>query len=369
MEQKDKYRVGILGATGAVGQNYLKLLENHPWFDVTYLAASKNSAGKSYSEAVGVKWFMDSDIPLNARSLIVEDVNNLESAIGKCDFLFSSYEGNKEDIQRAEMAYAKLGFGVVSNNSAHRWTDDVPMIIPEINFKDVSLIDLQRINRGFENGGFVVTKPNCSIQSYMTPIYALLKKGYYPKKVIVTTEQALSGAGYPGVPSLAIINNVIPYIGGEDEKTEQEPFKIFNRIISKNVLDSLKISATCTRVPVIDGHTAIVNIEFGKNKPMNLEEIMSIWRLFKSCPQNLNLPSAPRHPIIYREEEDRPQPRKDINSENGMAVTVGRLRKCNVLDIKFVGLSHNTNRGAAGGAILTAELLAKEGYITRLSQK
>lgn len=361
-----KYRVGILGATGAVGQNYLKLLENHPWFEVTYLAASKNSAGKTYKEAVGEKWFMDSDIPINARKTIVEDANNLEAAIGRCDFLFSSFEGSKEDIQKIEIAYAERGFPVISNNSAHRWTDDVPMIIPEINYDDMEMIVKQRINREFNKGGggFIVTKPNCSIQSYMIPIYALAEKGYYPRKIIVTTQQALSGAGYPGVPSLAIMNNVIPYIGGEEWKTEEEPFKIFAGVFPKKILDDLKISATCTRVPVIDGHTAIVSMEFGENIP-SLEKIVDIWRNYRSLPQLLNLPSAPISPIIYREEEDRPQPRKDKDNGNGMAITVGRLRKCNVLDFKFVGLSHNTNRGAAGGAILTAELLAERGYIAR----
>lgn len=361
---ENKYRVGILGATGAVGQNYLKLLETHPWFEVTYLAASKNSAGKKYTDAVGSKWFMDSDIPFNVRNLVVEDANNLEAVIGKCDFLFSSYEGTKDEIQATEMAYAKLGFGVVSNNSAHRGTDDVPMIIPEINSHDIKIIDKQRIDYGFERGGFVVTKPNCSIQSYLTPIYALITQGYFPRKIIVTTQQALSGAGYPGVPSLAIMDNVIPYIGGEDEKTENEPFKIFSNILPGNVLGNLNISATCTRVPVTNGHTAIVNLEFNMSVP-KLEEIIEIWRDFKETPQILDLPSAPRDAIIYRDEEDRPQPRKDINNGGGMAVTVGRLRKCEVLDVKFVGLSHNTNRGAAGGAILTAELLAKNEYIFR----
>ena len=360
-----KYRVGILGATGTVGQNYIKLLENHPWFEVSYLAASENSAGKRYSEAVGSKWFMDTDIPFNVRYLMVHDANKLEDAIGKCDFLFSSYDGSKEEIRGTEMAYAQLGFGVVSNNSAHRWTRDVPMIIPEINHLDIDLINQQRVNRGFAvGGGFVITKPNCSIQSYLTPIYALMQKGYDPKKIIVTTQQALSGAGYPGVPSLAIMNNVIPYIDGEEEKTEKEPLKILQFMSSNDeFIHKLRISATCTRVPVIDGHTAIMSVEFGDKKPKSLKEIISIWRNFKSKPQELNLPSAPQNPIIYREEEDRPQPRKDINNGNGMAVTVGRLRHSDVLDFKFVGLSHNTNRGAAGGAILSAELLVSQGYI------
>lgn len=361
-----KYRVGILGATGAVGQNYIKLLENHPWFEVRYLAASQNSAGKRYSEAVGSKWFMDTDIPFNVRHLMVHDANKLEDVMGKCDFLFSSYEGSKEEIQATEMAYAKLGFGVISNNSAHRWTHDVPMIIPEINPDDTNKIDSQRIIREFDKtgGGFVVTKPNCSIQSFMTPIYALVESGYLPSRIVVTTQQALSGAGYPGVPSLAIMNNVIPYIGGEEEKTEKEPFKIFQGShFPEMFLNNLKISATCTRVPVIDGHSAIVNVEFVKVP--SLEDIIEIWKNFRGVPQQLNLPSAPQNPIVYRDEEDRPQPRKDVNNGNAMAVTVGRLRECDIFDYKFIGLSHNTNRGAAGGAILTAELLAEKGYISR----
>jgi len=262
------------------------------------------------------------------------------------------------------MNYATAGIPVISNNSAHRWTEDVPMIIPEINWDHLKMIDIQRKNRGFDRG-FVVTKPNCSIQSYMTPIEALWKAGYIPKRMIVSTEQAVSGAGYPGVPSLDMINNIVPYIGGEDEKTEREPLKIFADIIggALNNYNKLKISATCTRVPVIDGHTALVNLGFEDKKPESLEEIIGIWENFRSEPQTLGLPFAPERPIIYRREENRPQPRKDKDSEKGMAVTVGRLRKCDVLDVKFVGLSHNTIRGAAGGAILTAELLKAKGYL------
>jgi len=366
----ERIKVGILGATGAVGQNYAILLENHPWFEVSYLAASPNSAGKKYSEAVGGKWFMDKDIPKNLRDLVVGDASKIEDALGKCDFVFSSYEGKKEDIQKTEMDYAKADIPVVSNNSAHRWTDDVPMIIPEINIEHLAMIDIQQNSRVF-NKGFVVTKPNCSIQSYLTPVFALMQKGYHPKKIIVTTEQALSGAGYPGVPSLTILDNVIPYINGEAEKTEREPLKVLGHI-STSCFSSpsnfivnydCKISATCTRVNVKDGHLASVSLEFGDNKPESLEDIISIWNDFKAEPQKLNLPFAPEQPIIYRTEEDRPQPRKDRDNDKGMAITVGRLRKCNALDIKFVGLSHNTIRGAAGGAILTAELLKAKGYI------
>lgn len=361
----EKIPCGILGATGAVGQNYIIRLADHPEFKVTYVAASANSAGKTYSEAVKGKWFMDQDIPNNLRDLVVEDASKIQDALGKCDFVFSSYEGKKEDIQKTEMEYAAAGIPVVSNNSAHRWTDDVPMIIPEINPEHLTMIDIQKDNRGF-NKGFVVTKPNCSIQSYLTPVFALMEKGYSPKKIVVTTAQALSGAGYPGVPSLAILDNVIPYIVGEAEKTEEEPFKVFGKIEENKIkrYEGMNISATCTRVNVKDGHLAMVNLEFEEShgKP-SLEEIISIWNNFKAEPQELNLPSAPEHPIIYRTEEDRPQPRKDRDNDKGMAITVGRLRKCKSLDIKFIGLSHNTIRGAAGGAILTAELLKAKGYL------
>lgn len=361
----EKINVGILGATGAVGQNYLLLLENHPYFNVSYLAASPKSAGRPFGEVIQNKWFMDRQVPNNLVDLIVGDASKPEQAVGKCDVLFSSYEGTKEEIQSTEMDYARLGFPVISNNSAHRWTEDVPMIIPEINSEHIKMIDVQRNNRGFERG-FVVTKPNCSIQSYMAPVYALIKAGYAPNKLIVTTEQAVSGAGYPGVPSLDMIDNIIPYIGGEDEKTEKEPIKIFSKIKEDKFLfdDSLKISATCTRVPVINGHTAIVSLGFAGKKPSSLEEVISIWKNFEAEPQKLRLPFSPNPAIIYLPEDNRPQPRKDRNSGEGMAVTIGRLRECPVLDIKFVGLSHNTIRGAAGGAILTAELLYKKGYFS-----
>jgi aspartate-semialdehyde dehydrogenase len=260
------------------------------------------------------------------------------------------------------MAYAAAGIPVVSNNSAHRWTSDVPMIIPEINPTHIKLINAQRQNRGFGKG-FVVTKPNCSIQSYMIPIDALIESGYCPKKLIVTTEQALSGAGYPGVPSLAITDNVIPFISGEEEKTEREPLKIFGEFGGKEIIlnDKLSIYATCTRVPVRDGHLATVHAEFGRPLPSE-EDIIAIWQDYISIPQRMNLPFAPKKPIIYMHEVDRPQPRKDRDSENGMAVSVGRLKRYDDHIIRFVGLSHNTIRGAAGGAILTAELLANRGY-------
>lgn len=358
-----KFNVGILGATGAVGQNYAVLLKNHPWFNITYLAASAKNDGKSYYEALKNKWFMDEPIPNNLGNIVLNDASNPKNAVNNCDFVFSSYESSKEDIQRTEMEYAKLGIPVVSNNSAHRLTGDVPMIIPEINYAHLDLINYQKENRGFDKG-FVVCKPNCSIQSFMAPIYALSSKGYSINKIIATTLQAVSGAGYPGVASLDMIDNIVPYIGGEESKTELEPLKILGRI-NNGIIENygkLKISATCTRVPVINGHTAIINLEFTSIIP-SLDEIIGIWNDFTSEPQRLNLPTAPKQPIIYLSDDNRPQPRKDRDNDKGMAVSVGRLRECNILDYKFVGLSHNTIRGAAGGAILTAELLAAKNFL------
>ncbi|MBI3334469.1 aspartate-semialdehyde dehydrogenase [Candidatus Pacearchaeota archaeon] len=359
-----KLRAGILGATGAVGQNCILLLQNHDWFELTYLAASPKSAGRRFREAVEGRWIMQRDIPKNIEDLVLGNVHDLKEALEKCDFVFSAVElPTKEEVKELEMRYAQAGIPVVSNNSAHRFTEDVPMIIPEINPAHLNIIPVQRKNYGLDKG-FIVVKPNCSIQSFMAPIHALMSEGYFPRRLIVSTEQALSGAGYPGISSLAISNNTIPYIQGEDEKTEKEPLKILGQVKNKVIVNyqGLDISATCTRVPVRDGHTAIVNLEFYKRKP-SIEEILQIWNRYVSLPQEMSLPSAPRCPIIYRDEVDRPQPIIDIYAENGMAVTAGRLRKCDVLDIKFVGLSHNTIRGAAGGAILTAELLLKQGYL------
>lgn len=346
-----------------VGQQYIVLLENHPWFEVTYIAASPNSAGKKYSEAVAGKWQMACDIPVKVKNLIVQDANIVANAVGKCKFVFSALEMDKQLIRELENEYAKQNIPVVSNASAHRNTDDVPMLIPEINHEHIKVISAQKQKRGWEKG-FIAVKPNCSLQSYMTPVFALIKAGYEVKKMIITTLQAVSGAGYPGVSSLDMIDNVVPFIGGEEEKSEFEPKKILGSIIDGKISnhDSLKISAHCNRVPVIDGHTACVSLEFGEKKP-ELEEIKKIWHDFKAIPQELNLPYAPEQPVIYREEPNRPQPRKDRNSGKGMAVTVGRLRKCNVFDIRFVGLSHNTVRGAAGGGILNAELLKAKGFL------
>ena len=358
----DKLKVGILGATGIVGQNYIILLEDHPWFDVVYLAASPNSAGKKYSDVVDGRWQMSRVIPEKIRHLIVHDANNPDEAKLEVDFVFSALELDKELTRKLEEKYAGCDIPVISNASAHRETPDVPMIIPEINPDHADIIPIQRKRYGWKRG-FIAVKPNCSIQSYLTPVYALIKNGYDVKKIIITTMQAVSGAGYPGVAALDIWDNVVPFIRGEEEKTENEPRKILGRIDGDNIVSdtSMKISAHCNRVPVVDGHTACVSLEFGERKPA-LDEIIKIWRDFSSVPQELNLPSAPKHAIIYRDEPDRPQPRKDRNSDGGMAVSVGRLRECSVFDVKFTGLSHNTIRGAAGGGILNAELLMAKGY-------
>ncbi|MFX0102846.1 MAG: aspartate-semialdehyde dehydrogenase [Candidatus Hodarchaeota archaeon] len=360
----EKLKVGILGATGVVGQNYIKLLQGHPWFEITDLAASPRSAGKTYYDAVKAKWQMDIPIPVDLKDVIVRDVQDINSIGKDVCFVFSAVAmPSKDDIRDIEMKYAEKGIPVVSNNSAHRWTPDVPMLIGEINHAHTDIIPIQQKNRGFSTG-FVVVKPNCSLQSYLTPIFALEQAGYKVDKLIITTLQAISGAGYPGVPSLDMIDNIVPYIGGEEKKTEEEPLKIFGKIEGDKIVndDSIKISATCTRVAVVDGHTAVVNMKF-KDKVPSKEEILKIWKEFRSKPQELNLPFAPEQPIIYLDDIDRPQPRKDRNNDKGMAVTVGRLREDTVFDYKFVALSHNTVRGAAGGGILNAESLKAKGYL------
>jgi aspartate-semialdehyde dehydrogenase len=356
-------KVGILGATGMVGQNYLRLLNNHPLFDVVYLAASPNSAGKKYIEAIAGRWHMREDIPEKFRDLIVEDAGQIDKAIGKCQLIFSAVELDKKAILELEAGYAAKGFGVVSNNSAHRATEDVPVMIPEINYQHLEIIPQQQKQRGWGKG-FLVVKPNCSIQSYMLPIYALIKAGYKLDKMIVTTLQAVSGAGYPGPASIDLIDNIVPFIGGEEEKSEIEPLKVLGKLENGKIIPDkeLKISAHCNRVPVTDGHTACVSMSFAGKKP-EADEIIKLWQNFSSVPQELKLPSAPIPAIVYRDEANRPQPQKDRDAGNAMAVSVGRLRKCNVFDYRFVGLHHNTVRGAAGGAILTAELIVKQGYI------
>jgi aspartate-semialdehyde dehydrogenase len=358
-----KIKVGVIGATGMVGQNFIRLLSHHPWFEVVHLAASANSAGKKYSEAVAGRWHMREDIPEEVRDIVVEDASNIGKATGKCSIIFSAVEMDKQAIIAMESEYAAKGFAVVSNNSAHRHTEDVPVLIPEINADHLDIIPAQQKNHGWSQG-FIVVKPNCSIQSYMLPIYALMKAGYAVDKMIVTTLQALSGAGYPGPAAIDLVDNIVPYISGEEEKSEVEPKKIFGKIKNGRFVDdeSIKISAHCNRVAVTDGHTACVSLQFAGKKP-EMDEIIKIWQNFTALPQELKLPSAPIPPMIYRTEVNRPQPQKDRNAGRGMTVSVGRLRKCNVFDYRFIGLHHNTVRGAAGGAILIAELLKAKGLV------
>jgi aspartate-semialdehyde dehydrogenase len=364
-----KIPVGVLGATGMVGQTYITLLADHPWFEVRYVAASPRSAGKKYADAVADRWRHTADPRPEVGALMVEDAGDVQAALGAakrgdCAFVFSALEMGKEEIRALEEAYAAGGIPVVSNASAHRWTPDVPMLIAEVNPGHTDIIPAQRKARGWDRG-FIAVKPNCSIQSYMTPLYALIRAGYGVRRLFVTTLQAVSGAGYPGVPSWDMIDNVVPYIGGEEEKSEREPLKILGAIEGGAIkaLGDLKISAHCNRVPVTDGHTACISLEFGDKKP-EIGEIKKIWTEFRGLPQELDLPSAPKRPIILREEADRPQPRKDRDADKAMAVTVGRLRPCNIFDLRFTALSHNTVRGAAGGGILNAELLHAKGYIS-----
>ena len=365
-----KIPVGVLGATGMVGQNYITLLNDHPWFEVRYTAASPRSAGKKYKDAVLNRWQLSKTYAPHVGELTVEDANDVSRAAqaykqGNLSFVFSALEIDKEQTRALEEAYAAAGIPVISNSSAHRWTPDVPMLIAEVNHAHTEIIPAQREKRGWTRG-FILVKPNCSIQSYMTPVYALMKAGFPVERIIVTTLQAVSGAGYPGVPSLDIIDNIVPFINGEEEKSEKEPLKIFGSI-EKGVIQNAaypKISAHCTRVPVSDGHTACVSMEFGERKPESIDAIKQIWTNFRSVPQELDLPTAPEHPIIITEENDRPQPRKDRDLDKAMAVVIGRIRPCNVFDIRFTALSHNTVRGAAGGGILNAELLKYKGYIS-----
>ncbi|MDR2344400.1 MAG: aspartate-semialdehyde dehydrogenase [Spirochaetaceae bacterium] len=363
-----KIPVGILGATGMVGQNYIALLAGHPWFKVNYVAASPRSAGKRYGELTAGRWLLAKACDPSVSGLLVEDANDLSRAAaaaarGDLAFVFSALEMGKAEILALEDSYAAAGIPVVSNASANRWTDDVPMLIAEVNPSHTDIIPSQQAARGWKKG-FIVVKPNCSIQSYMTPVWALLEAGYDVKRMVVTTMQAVSGAGYPGVASLDIVDNVVPYIGGEEEKSELEPLKILGSVENGRIrkADAPLISAHCNRVSVINGHTAAVSLEFGAKKA-GIEEVKRIWSEFSALPQQLKLPMAPEQPIIVRDEANRPQPNKDRDADKGMAVSVGRLRACPVFDLRFVGLSHNTVRGAAGGGILNAELLKAKGYL------
>ncbi len=356
-----KLKVGILGGTGMVGQRFVALLENHPWFEVVSVAASERSAGKTYEEAVGERWKLDTPMPESVKKLIVKNVNSVEEVSQGVDFVFSAVDMTKEEIKAIEEAYAKTETPVVSNNSAHRWTPDVPMVVPEINPEHLSVIEDQKKRLGTKRG-FIVVKPNCSIQSYTPALHAL--KEFGPKIVVATTYQAISGAGKNFKDWPEMIDNVIPYIGGEEEKSEQEPLRIWGKVENGQIVKATvpTITTQCIRVPVSDGHTAAVFVSFEK-KPTK-EQMIKAWREYKGLPQELNLPSAPKHFIQYLEEDNRPQVKLDKDYENGMGISLGRLREDSVYDYKFVGLSHNTLRGAAGGAVLIAELLKAEGYIT-----
>lgn len=352
-------KIGILAGTGMVGQKYIQLLENHPWFEVTYIAASERSAGKRYGEAVQGRWHLSTALSTEVAEIKVSKMSEITECKKQCRFVFSALGSGPAN--EWEEKYAEAGIPVVSNASTHRHDKDVPMIIPEINSKHLKIIPIQQKNRNWETG-FIAVKPNCSLQSYITPLFALHQK-FTLKRAIITTLQAVSGAGYPGVSSYDMIDNVIPFISGEEEKSEFEPKKILGKIIGNEIVpnNTFQISVHCNRVPVIDGHLATVSVDF-EEKP-NRGEIINIWNNFRGISQDYNLPFAPKQTIIYREEPDRPQPKLDRDSGNGMAVTVGRLREGNVFQYRFTGLSHNTVRGAAGGGILNAELLVKEGYI------
>src|SRR5512137_283823 len=359
MSQK-KLRVGVLGATGMVGQRFLSLLENHPWFEITLVAASANSAGQSYADAVKGRWALKTAVPAKAGALQVKNASDVKAISGEVDFVFCAVDMSKEETAKLEEDYARAETPVVSNNSAHRATPDVPMMVPEINPEHAEVIEAQRRRLGTKRG-FVAVKPNCSLQSYVPAIHPLMKFG--PKRVAVCTYQAISGAGKTFETWPEMVDNLIPFIKGEEEKSEKEPMKIWGRIEGGGIVAAREpvISAQCIRVPASDGHMAAVFVQF-ERKP-GKEEILGLWKEFAGRPQQLALPSAPTPFLQYLEDESRPQTRLDRHAGNGMAVTIGRLRPDSLFDWRFVALSHNTVRGAAGGAVLTAELLTKDGYI------
>ena len=355
-----QFKVGVVGATGMVGQRFVTLLENHPWFHVTALAASARSAGKTYEEAVGGHWMMSAPMPESVKKLVVLDASHVEEVAAQVDFVFCAVNMKKDEIKALEEAYAKAECPVVSNNSAHRMTPDVPMVVPEINAEHVDIIPAQRKRLGTKRG-FIAVKSNCSLQSYVPALHPLREFGI--EDVLVCTYQAISGAGKNFDTFPEILDNVIPYIGGEEEKSEQEPLKLWGSIQGDRIVPAAapRFTAQCLRVPVSDGHMGAVFVRFA-NKPAK-EEMLQKWAEFQGPAQELALPSAPKQFLHYFEENDRPQPRLDRMLENGMAVSIGRLREDTQYDYKFVCLSHNTLRGAAGGAVLLAELLAAKGYL------
>ena len=355
-----KLKVGILGATGMVGQRFIALLENHPWFQVVTVAASPRSAGRTYEEAVGDRWKMTTPMPEAVKKLVVMNVNEVEKVAAGVDFVFSAVDMTKDEIKAIEEAYAKTETPVVSNNSAHRWTPDVPMVVPEINPEHFDVIPFQKKRLGTERG-FIAVKPNCSIQSY-APVLTAWKE-FEPYEVVATTYQAISGTGKTFKDWPEMEGNIIPYIGGEEEKSEQEPLRLWGTIEDGVIVkaQSPVITCQCVRVPVLNGHTAAVFVKF--RKKVTKEQLIEKLREFKGVPQELKLPSAPAQFIQYLEEDNRPQVTADVDFERGMGISVGRLREDAVYDYKFIGLSHNTVRGAAGGAVLCAELLTARGYI------
>jgi len=359
----EKLRVGILGATGMVGQRFVSLLADHPWYEITVLAASGRSAGKTYEEALGGRWSIETPVPEKVKGMLVQNVDEVDDICSKVDFVFSAVNMPKEEIRAMEDDYAKHERPVVSNNSAHRWTPDVPMILPEINPQHMEVIEAQKKRLGTKRG-FIAVKPNCSIQSY-APVLSAWKE-FEPYEVVVTTYQAISGAGKNFDSWPEMVGNVIPYIGGEEEKSEREPLRIWGTVENGEIVpaNTPVITSQCIRVPVLYGHTAAVFVKF--TKPATKEQLIRKMVEFKGLPQELDLPSAPKQFIQYLEEENRPQVTLDVNYERGMGVSVGRLREDSVYDWKFVGLSHNTLRGAAGGAVLCAELLTAKGLITKV---
>lgn len=356
----DRKRVGIIGATGMVGQRFITLLQNHPYFELTALAASGRSAGKTYAQAVGSRWKMSTEMPEDVAKMKVLDAADIDSMKAAADFVFCAVNMEKGEVLAMEEAYAKAELPVISNNSANRWTPDVPMVVPEINSDHFKVIEDQRKRLGTKRG-FIAVKPNCSIQSYVPMLTPLRKYGI--KQVVVSTYQAISGAGKTFNEWPEMLDNIIPYIGGEEEKSEKEPLRVWGEYRDGAICpaEDTVITSQCIRVPVSDGHTATVFVNF-ENKPTK-EQILEDWKTFKGLPQELKLPHAPEQFITYFEENDRPQAHTDRDTCGGMGVCAGRLREDTVFDWKFVGLSHNTLRGAAGGGLLTAELLYRLGYL------
>ena len=358
----EKLKVGILGGTGMVGQRFIALLENHPWFEVVTIAASPRSAGKTYEDAVGDRWKMDTPMPEAVKKIVVMNVNEVEKVAASVDFVFSAVDMSKDEIKKIEEEYAKTETPVVSNNSAHRWTKDVPMMVPEINAHHTDVIAAQKERLGTKRG-FIAVKPNCSIQSYAPALSAW--REFEPYEVVVTTYQAISGAGKTFKDWPEMVGNIIPYIGGEEEKSEKEPLRLWGTVENGEIVPATSpvITSQCIRVPVLNGHTAAAFVKF--RQKVTKEQLIEKLVNFKGAPQELNLPSAPKQFIQYLEEDNRPQVSEDVNYENGMGISIGRLREDSVYDWKFVGLSHNTVRGAAGGAVLCAELLKAKGFITK----